>query len=451
MKKMGLTSKGIITLAILTFFSSLPTYGGEDVANARENALSGSPIDFWGGISSLFYSRIPNYPFGWAENLLLFQTTITSVSLIMFAEVNKNKSFKFKLFFISFAYLALIFGSQQTRDGLMFSLACLSGALLFCTRTITSKWVQNLSIAVGLALIVFAFSFRPWISFSYSIIFAGWYYWKSRSKKMKKLVSAFIVLAALPSLSLSVELLARNIIDIRTIYPEQQVISMDLAAAYCWSTNPTTVRAAKDAISLMYTDNSPGTVCESFKPINWIWFSRKPILENSAIPTTFTFLTEKNEQEYKKLRSQWIALILRDPATYIQNKYMFGSQVFIAGDSRYLRLFSSNYYSTSSRIDLIDRLIGLFFLPWDVIITLHLLSMNASLILWITLLLKQYRNGKSRNLKNDVIYVCSFFLWFGATVVAYIGDNGRYTYAASLALLFSLFLYKSNSFEKAPK
>jgi hypothetical protein len=142
---------------------------------------------------------------------------------------------------------------------------------------------------------------------------------------------------------------------------------------------------------------------------------------------------------------------MRDPATYIQNKYMFGSQVFIAGDSRYLRLFSSNYYSTSSRIDLIDRLIGLFFLPWDVIITLHLLSMNASLILWITVLLKQYRNGKSRNFKNDLIYVCSFILWLGATVVAYIGDNGRYTYAASLALLFSLFLYKSNSFEKAPK
>ena len=46
----------VLQNALLTFFSNLPTNGGEDVANARNNAFSDYPIDFWGGVSSFFYS-----------------------------------------------------------------------------------------------------------------------------------------------------------------------------------------------------------------------------------------------------------------------------------------------------------------------------------------------------------------------------------------------------------
>ena len=110
MKNLGNTSKGIVALAFLTFFSNLPTKGGEDVANARNNALSDYPIDFWGGVSSVFYSRIPDFPLGWAVHLLLFQVLIITISLIPFAERNRNRSKKFKLLFLIFTYFALVFG-----------------------------------------------------------------------------------------------------------------------------------------------------------------------------------------------------------------------------------------------------------------------------------------------------------------------------------------------------
>ena len=104
MKKLGTTSKGVISLALLTFFSNLPTNGGEDVANARNNAFSDYPIDFWGGVSSFFYSLIPDFPLGWAVHLLIFQVVLIAISLIVFIEKQKIRSRKFKIVFLIFDY-----------------------------------------------------------------------------------------------------------------------------------------------------------------------------------------------------------------------------------------------------------------------------------------------------------------------------------------------------------
>lgn len=447
MKNLDLTSKCIFFLAVVTFFSNLPTYGGEDIANARKNALSDYPIDFWGGISSFFYSRIPDFPLGWAVHLLLFQISITTISLVVFAERNRTKSKKFKFMFLTFSYFCLVFGSSQTRDGLMFALTTLALATLFPAEFVASKNMRVVCKCFAAFLLVFAFSFRPWVSLSCSLVLAGWYLFADKSeKKLRKIIISSLILTLIPGATLAFELAARKVVQLHTIYPEQQVISMDLGAAYCWSTNTKTVLAAREALSLMYLDQNPGNVCESFKPINWIWFSRKPIIENDNSPTTFSFLTEKNsdQSDYLTLRSRWLNLIFDDPSSYIQNKYMLGSQVFIAGDSRYVRVLNSGYYSASSRQNTFDLLVGIFLLPWDLVISLHLLSMQFAMFVWLVMVIRQYKRHNSRHFTMDCIYISSFFIWLVATVIAYIGDNGRYTYSASLALMFTIFLTNRN-------
>jgi hypothetical protein len=449
MKNLGTTSKGVISLALLTFFSNLPTNGGEDVANARNNAFSDYPIDFWGGVSSFFYSRIPDFPLGWAVHLLLFQVVLIAISLILFIEKQKTRSKKFKIFFLIFAYFALVFGSHETRDGLMFSLVSLALSIMYSRSSIRSSRLRVVTSFLGTSTLIFAFSFRPWVSLSCSLLMAGWFFLGNRTRgNAYKVIVSILIFVMLPVASLAVEFAARDVIGIHTIHPEQQVISMDLGAAYCWSTNPRTVTAARDALSLMYLDRNPENVCESFKPINWAWFSRKPIIENSSSPTSFTFLTEKNETEFKSLRDKWLRVILNDPSSYIQNKYMFASQVFIAGDSRYIRLLNQGYYASSPRMHVLDIFAGIFYLPWDLVISLHLLSMQIVMVFWLFLVIRQYRGGYSRNFRQDYLYLISFFLWLTTTVVAYIGDNGRYTYSASLALLFTLFLINGEGHQR---
>ena len=449
MKRLSNTSKWVIALALLTFFSNLPTSGGEDVSNARDSALSEYPIDFWGGISSVFYSKIPNFPLGWAVHLLIFQVLIITISLIIIANRFHSKSKRFKLSFLIFAYLALVFGSHQTRDGLMFGLICLGFSLFYYRSMITTKSLRIWTNFTAITLLILAFSFRPWVSFSCSLVLAGWYFVRNKSVKLiYKLSVSVIIFTMFPVATVALEIGAQNLARLHTIHPEQQVISMDLAAAYCWSTNPETVSAARKALALMYLDNNPGNICESFKPINWVWFSRKPIIENSDTPTTFAFLTEKNEAQFQSLRTQWIKLIFDDPATYVQNKYMYASQVFIAGDSRYIRLLNETYYLKSTRNNFLDAIFGTFLLPWDLTISLHLLSMQCVLLFWLILVLKLYRGGSSRSIPLDSFSVISFLLWLIATVFAYIGDNGRYTYSASLALLFTLFFENEGSHKR---
>lgn len=449
MKKLGHSSKAILALSILTFLSNLPASGGEDVANARNNALSDYPIDFWGGISSLIFSNIPDFPLGWPVHLLLFQVLVITVCLIAFAEKFISRTKKFKYFFLIFSYLAFIFGSHQTRDGLMFSLILLGFTILHFSSRIPIGMFRVCAIILSAFLLLIAFSLRPWVSFSCSLLLAALYFKRNMTKKVtRKYVFSIIILILFPLTTIAIELTAQNLAGLHTIHPEQQVISMDLGAAYCWSTNPKTVKTARDALSLMYLDQNPGNVCESFKPINWVWFSRNPILMNSDSPTTFTFLTEKNEEKYQKLQSKWIGLVRSDPASYIQNKYMFASQVFIAGDSRYVRILNEAFYSNSTRANLLDTFVGIFFLPWDIVISLHLLSMQFTLVFWIVLVLRQYYKRVDRSISGDIIISMSFLLWLVATVVAYIGDNGRYTYTASLALLFTLFLYGGSNSHK---
>ena len=51
----------LVLLSTLTFVTQIPNFYGEDIVNARENYLIGARTDFWGGVSTLIYSHIPNF------------------------------------------------------------------------------------------------------------------------------------------------------------------------------------------------------------------------------------------------------------------------------------------------------------------------------------------------------------------------------------------------------
>ena len=66
-------SVSIYLFAVLTLFTQLSSFYGEDIVNARNNFLVGEQTDFWGGMSTLIYASIPDFLFGWQIWLAIFQ------------------------------------------------------------------------------------------------------------------------------------------------------------------------------------------------------------------------------------------------------------------------------------------------------------------------------------------------------------------------------------------
>ena len=119
----------IFVLSVTTFLMQIPSFYGEDIVNARNNYLTGARTDFWGGVSTIVYAHVPSLGFRWQIWLAIIQITLTSIGL---QKLLPMKSLTRIIYAIKclVAYSALVFGSQMTRDGLMFSLLIIGYATL---------------------------------------------------------------------------------------------------------------------------------------------------------------------------------------------------------------------------------------------------------------------------------------------------------------------------------
>ena len=83
----------------------------------------------------------------------------------------------------------------------------------------------------------------------------------------------------------------------------------------------------------------------------------------------------------------------------------------------------------------------LFFLPYDIVISLHLMSPFITLIVGFFILLFKLNKFTIRaSISNKYILASFFFVlgWVILTSVAYIGDNGRYTYLSTFVFYILL-------------
>jgi hypothetical protein len=436
---MGPTRKFSI-LYILGFFAVLvsrwPGHDSEDIKNLRLNTNSSHPTDFWGGASSMFYGHFPNFYPGWESLLLIFQWGVTSAGLALLTK-KLQSGWKVRAVWFLISLLVVELGTLLTRDGLMLALLVFGFGLVNAS-DLSSPRRRNAFLKMSLIVFLIAAWFRPWVSpaiavlYIYSSKFAS-----SGSTWHHKLLKRFVLILVFMSLALGFEIGSSKILNLEKSYPEQQVMMMDLASMACWSTNQATVDRAISGLANFYqTEKVPNYFCNTFRPTNWIHLFHQDLVSKQQ--PVFTLIQIGDFQGYSNVRSVWFKSITSSPVDYIQNKLMYASQTLLGGDTRGIRLFSSNYFENSSRSEFFTYFSALVLMPLDAAITIHLFS-TIFTFLFFSILVYASTKQLSRYKASELIGLSLFsLLWFAGTVIAYIGDTARFTYTSGALILLAV-------------
>jgi hypothetical protein len=423
----------IYVISLFTFLLQIPTFFGEDIVNARDNYLSGLRLDFWGGTSTLVYGHFPSFGVRWQVGLALVQISMTTLGLIIMlgssSRITQNKG----LNFIS-VYSALMFSSQMTRDGLMFSLLVLGLALLIAS--VGEKLSLNL-FCCSLVFIVFSLSFRPWVSTAVlPILFM--ILRKTRIKKFKLFAAALaITVLVLPVLN---EVVISKSMSLKKSYPEQMVMLMDVATSYCYSNNYETAKNSKIALDLFSEGEAiSSNACNLYRPDTWISLSNPQTVSAAGAETDFLLIQPSDWKKFEKLRSIWVDIIISDPVTYLQNRILFAGKLVVGSDSRGFSFFAAE--STTEKISSVFRML------YEIGITFHFYSVAAVYIFLLCFPIVRYRRAVYSGVTLDELtftLLASMLIWIILSSIAYVGSNGRYTYSITLLCLI-LFARHHNS------
>lgn len=424
----------LIGLAVLVGFSRFPALGGEDIEQARANYLGTNPVDFWGAISTLFYGSFPSiFGLNWQSSLIMSQIFITLTGLLIICARDNNSS-KVKFgFFLAVSYLCLVFSSYGTRDGTLFSLLVLGISLISGDNKRQLRSLKSRTY-LGILLLVLGLSFRPWVSIC--LVPALIYFLRQSSKKTSywKHKTVILLSICLTIGPISLEILVNKSLNLIKSYPQQQVMIMDLASNYCWGTQQSSNIISRDALRTFTNDKSMDlSICQFFRADTWVSLTNNGKVSSYGLESDFELIAPNQGALYESVFQSWLKIILQDPVTYFQNKIIFATKVLIASDTRGIRL--SEAISTHELIQ------GLILLPYDLVITFHLMSIGAVTLILLFLL---SLNG-TRSLAITKVGLLMCVLWLITTTIAYIGSNGRYTYSASLLAI--LFIFCSRELE----
>ena len=443
------SKKVFFLVCVLTLLARWPGHDSEDIKNLRENLRSDQAVDFWGGFSSAFYGAIPNFYPGWETNLLLVHWFLASVGLYLLFYIQDKFLLKFDLLGALLTSLIMGLSTLITRDGTM--LSCLVVALGILTTISRVKHLgyvpSGLLAFISLALFLVAASFRPWVSASIFFIFF-FVITQLFELRLKKNTLAVLLIGIMffSFVSIGLELASKRILSLKKSYPEQQVMLMDLSAFTCWSSNPIVVTKASSILGAFYAEEKiPDNFCNTFKPSNWVHLMKDDPISKSE--KMFMLIQPENEETYKKVRDGWLQMVLHHPVDYVQSKAMFASQTMLGGDTRRIKFFQLVTHRENSQTFWTELAPSLVLLPLDLAVSSHLFS--PAVVFFIILLLViclQRMNLLSSSFESGLIYLVGFQgFWLMGTVLAYIGDTARFTYASgSISLLILRLLYLSH-------
>ena len=431
--------------AFLPLFARWPGHDSEDIKNLRINVAGAHPTDFWGGASSLFYGNFPNLYPGWETLLLLFQWLLACSGLFLVSR-NLHISRALTMPYFLVVVISVEFATFMTRDGLMLSILLLGIGLIQTARRSDGKTKKYLK---GLALFCFLFAawFRPWVSPAICVLFLFVNPRPRLGEKACLKISVYaLIILSFSTIALGLEVVTSKALHLEKSYPEQQVMMMDLSAMACWSTNQDTVDKAVEGLRAFYVNGDlPTYFCNTFRPTNWIHLFHKDLV--SAQQPEFRLIQTGGVQTYQKVRSAWIKTVVSSPVDYVQNKFMYGSQTLLGGDTRGIRALSSAFYTDSSRSTLFTVFSGIVMMPLDLITTLHLLSpiaIFAALALGLWLPITRRKLSYNDALKYSKLAVFQAF-WLLGTVIAYIGDTARFSYTSGVIVILMLFIIRVKS------
>jgi hypothetical protein len=312
------------------------------------------------------------------------------------------------------------------------------GLILFSNQLL--KTSDKAMFFLGTSFIILAVAFRPWLFFAalLPIIFL-------RKFKFKNLVFA-IILIILP---LGIDKLTYLATGYKEVHPELQVIISDLASMTCLSSNNELRKNGTDLLnSFSNTFYSNGEICGDFQLNTWqsvgSWslnsseISLEASQDASSRYSKILISSDMTAREYIEIRNSWLNLIASNPKDYLQVKLIHANQVMISGDTFGLRILNAD----SSK----EYFAGIFFVPFDIVISLHLLSPALTFLIGFIIIILRFSRMTIDKLIRTREVTLSFlfvFCWVLTTSIAYIGDNGRYTYLSSF--IFYIFIFSGIS------
>jgi hypothetical protein len=226
---------------------------------------------------------------------------------------------------------------------------------------------------------------------------------------------------------ISLELFVQNSLNLRQSFPQQQVMVMDLTSNYCWGTQRNSNLISRDALRIFTGDDEmDSTICQFFRADTWVSLTNNGNASATGMQSHFRLIAPNQRASYEKVFHAWLKIILMDPVTYLQNKSIFATKVLIGSDMRGFRVTQASSPHT--------LLQGIILLPYDFIITFHLMSIGT--VLLVLLIACCFKRIPYKSAAKTGILMC--LLWLITTTVAYIGSNGRYTYTVSLLAILLL-------------
>jgi hypothetical protein len=229
-------------------------------------------------------------------------------------------------------------------------------------------------------------------------------------------------------------------LNLRASYPQQQVMIMDFASSYCWGNNEQTSKIAIGALNEFTADGKiDKNICNLYRSDTWLSLTKSSHPSSENIESSkFWLISPESASKYEKIQNSWVQMITSDPVTYSQNKITFASKLLIGSDTRGFRFLGEQ--------NLVKKLQGILLIPYDFVITFHLLSLGSFFVLLLLIPIRRKIHTKNQNFEftpSMAICFASALLWLILSSIAYIGSNGRYTY--TITLLSAIFILREES------
>jgi hypothetical protein len=411
-------------------------FSGGDIAAARKSYLSENPIDIWGGFSGIFYSSIPNQYLGWGRLLLILQLCLTGISIyIIYKQISIHSRLTHKIHYSLLGTASLYFSTFLTRDSTSLTFIIFGIALI----SLTAKKFGRLKLLAGYLSLVVGFSFRPWLAIV-GVIILSIVLPRSFPKNLKALLMVAFLL-----LPYAIDQSAYLVNDkLKKVHPELQVIIMDAGSFSCLGKN-SIARESGRQLLLQIDKGATSTssnLCEDFRINTWqsVGYWALSVDERRSLGIADSPFSLSNIQASTTLsgpsidliRNSWVEMILQNPKEYIEIKSIQAAQLLLGADSAEIDLNITGDFMSITR--------NLLYLPFNLLLLIHGMSILISLVV---LFLIGLRSTRLQNRGDFIQYIGITLIpisWIAISAVAFIGDNGRYTYSATLVTYFLLFI-----------
>ena len=399
--------------------------------------------DWWGPIPPVLYGAWPTIYLNWDQSLSLFQIIIFYVGFNLFWAgrfdlLDKN----IRLLRCLLLMVGSIFCSQLWRDSTLLAFVIFGFGLIRYSDTKRQMKVPiiilgTLSVILG-ALCKMIFS--PVIVLLYVITL------KKVMRSMKLWVSVSLFCSIFILIVVSHQSLIQTL-GLRSTFPEQQPMILDLTSIYCWGASIESNEDAKLELRLVKKKEIPyEAICSSLEPAGWDTLrEHRPLWQYSA-PLAAT----KSETVFRTLASGWIQVVSKHPTEYAQIKSIHALQVITMAN--FLGPRTETVSNTNSLIRCLIPIMDIYmFLP-RIFDRFRLFSMASLFCIVIFFLWRQHATDHGSRFKYQIpkseirnVLVVSM-LQLMITTISFVSNNGRYSFP--FVFLSMIFLAENINLKK---